>query len=142
MLYGYISLSLYIYIYIHTYIYIYVSRSSPGRIVVVLFTRKGTNGVSTNGVTAIFKFFDRGTFWVLPLTYLYLPKSARAYLFPQSVKIDTFAAAPVVLTPFVRSQRLQTNRDTKKWENGGWAKWGLATVTLRRADVWVENRSP
>ncbi len=43
--------------------------------------RKGTNGVSTNGVTANFMFFDRGTFWVLPLTYFYLPKSARAYLF-------------------------------------------------------------
>ena len=50
--------------------------------------RKGTNGVSTNGVTAIFMFFDRGVFWVLPLTYLYLPKSASAYLFPQSVKIS------------------------------------------------------
>ena len=32
-------------------------------------------------------FLDRGTFWVLPLTYFYLPKSARAYLFPQSLKI-------------------------------------------------------
>ena len=27
-------------------------------------------------------FFDRGTFWVLPLAYFCLPKSARAYLFP------------------------------------------------------------
>ena len=25
--------------------------------------RKGTNGVSTSGVTANFVFFDRGTFW-------------------------------------------------------------------------------
>ena len=66
--------------------------------------RKGTNGVSTNGVTAIFMFFDRGTFWVLPLPYFYLPKSARAHLFPQSVKIRTSAAASLVLTPFVRNQ--------------------------------------
>ena len=45
-------------------------------------------------------------FWVLPLTYLYLPKSARAYLFPHSVEIHYFfAAAPLVLTPFVRNQR-------------------------------------
>ena len=44
--------------------------------------RKGTNGVSTNGVTAFLTtYFDRGTFWVLPLTYFYLPKSARVYLF-------------------------------------------------------------
>ena len=27
--------------------------------------RKGTNGVSTNGVTANIMFFDRGTFWVI-----------------------------------------------------------------------------
>ena len=45
-------------------------------------SRKGTNGVSTNGVTANFFFFDRGTFWVLSLTYFYLPKSARAYFSP------------------------------------------------------------
>ena len=37
--------------------------------------RKGTNGVSTNGVTANFMFFDRGTFRVLPVTYfLYFQK--------------------------------------------------------------------
>ena len=39
--------------------------------------RKGTDGVSTNGVIANFVFFDRGTFWVLPLTYFCLPRSAR-----------------------------------------------------------------
>ena len=30
--------------------------------------RKGTTGVGTNGVIASFVFFDRGAFWVLPLT--------------------------------------------------------------------------
>ena len=65
-------------------------------------TRKGTNGFSTNVAKTIFMFFDRGTLWVLPLTYFYLPKSARAYLFPQSLK--THYAAPLVLTPFVRNQ--------------------------------------
>ena len=62
-------------------------------------SRKGTNGVSTNGVTANFMFFDRGTFWVLPLTYFYLPKSARAYLFPQSVKIHYFCSGPISVDP-------------------------------------------
>ena len=62
-------------------------------------TRKGTNGVSTNGVTANLMFFDRGTFWVLPLTYFYIPKSARAYLFPQSVKIDYFCSGPISVDP-------------------------------------------
>ena len=64
-------------------------------------SRKGTNGVSTNGVTANFMFLTE-TFWLLPLTYFYLPKSARAYLFPQSVEIHfLFAAAPFLLTPFL-----------------------------------------
>ena len=30
-----------------------------------------------NGVTANLKFFDGETFWLLPLTYFYLPQSAR-----------------------------------------------------------------
>ena len=37
--------------------------------------RKGTNGVSTKGVAASFVFFDRGTFWVLRLTYFQFPQS-------------------------------------------------------------------
>ena len=41
---------------------------------------------------------------MFPFAYFYLPKSARAYLFPQSVKLVTFAAAPLVLTPFVRNR--------------------------------------
>ena len=69
--------------------------------------RKGTNGVSTDGVTANYISFDTGTFWVLPLTYFYLPTSARAYLFPQSVKMHYFAATSLVLTPFVRNQTIQ-----------------------------------
>ena len=40
--------------------------------------RKGTNGVSTNGVAANCMLFDGGTFWALPLTCFYFPKSARA----------------------------------------------------------------
>ena len=62
--------------------YSYISSDS------VYEARKGTNGVSTHGVTANFMLFDRGTFCALPLTYFYLPKSARAYLFTQSVKIS------------------------------------------------------
>ena len=64
--------------------------------------RKGTNGISTNGVTANFKFFDRGTFWVLPLAYFYLPKSARAYLFPKSVKNHYFCSSPISVDPICR----------------------------------------
>ena len=74
---------IYIYIYIYTHIHI----------------RKGTNGVSTNGVPANFQFFDGGTSWVLPLTYFYIPRSARAYLSPQSVEIRYFCGGPVSVDP-------------------------------------------
>ena len=43
--------------------------------------------------------FDRGTFCVFSLTYFYLPKSARAYLFYQSVKIHYFCSGPVSADP-------------------------------------------
>ena len=36
---------------------------------------------------------------VLPLTYFHLPKSARAYLFPQSVKIHYFCSGPIGADP-------------------------------------------
>ena len=63
-------------------------------------------GVSVNGFTADYSYLDRGTFGVFPLTYFDLPKSAGAYLFVHNLsKIITFAAAPLVLTPFVRNQR-------------------------------------
>ena len=60
-----------------------------------------TNGISTNGVTAflVCLFVDRGTLWVLLLTYLYLPKSARAYLFPHSVKIYYRCSGPISVAP-------------------------------------------
>ena len=73
--------------------------------------RKGTNGVSTNGITANFMFFDRGTFGVLPLTYFCLPKSARAYLLPQSVQMHYLCSGPIGVdqsAPFVRNHRLHT----------------------------------
>ena len=62
-------------------------------------------GSALMGLLHFCVFFDRGTFQLLSLTYFYLPKSARAYLFPRSVKFITSAAAPVVLTPFVRNQQ-------------------------------------
>ena len=62
-------------------------------------SNSNSNKVSTNGVTADFMFFDRGTFWVLPLTYFYIPKSARAYLFPKSVKIHYLCSGPLSVDP-------------------------------------------
>ena len=61
--------------------------------------RKGTNGVSTNAVTAHFTFVDRGAFWVLPLTYVYLPQSARAYLFYKYVNNNYLCSGPISVDP-------------------------------------------
>ena len=70
---------MYVCMYIHIYIYKQDSHSfqklkalfSPAeqRDDSVTRTRKGTNGVSANGVAANFMFFDRGTCWVLLLSY-------------------------------------------------------------------------
>ena len=40
-----------------------------------------------------------GTCWVLPLTHCCLAKSARAYLFPQSVKISYVCRGPISVDP-------------------------------------------
>ena len=49
--------------------------------------------------------FDRGTFWVLPLTYFYIPKSARAYLFPKSIEIHYFCSIPISVDPICPQPR-------------------------------------
>ena len=77
-------------------VYIYIPKgdddsSAPAKEILI---GKVQNGVSAHGFTANFVFFDRGTFWVLPLTYSYLPKSARCTFFPSLSKIITSAAAP------------------------------------------------
>ena len=74
-------------------------------------SRKGTNGVSTHGATANFRvLFDRGTFFGLPLIYFYLPKSARAYLFPQSVRTHYFCSGPVCVDPICPQPRVSCDR--------------------------------
>ena len=78
---------------------------------------KGQMGSALMGSLQISCFFDRGTFLVLSLTYFYLPESARAYLFPQSVKIITFAAAPLVLTPFARNQIVTRGVGRRVWRS-------------------------
>ena len=75
--------------------------------------RKGTNRVSTDGVAASFMFFV-GTFWAFPLTYFYLHKSARAYLFPRSFKTHNFCSDPISVDPI----RPQPNivSQTQPWD--------------------------
>ena len=54
---------------------------------------------STTGFAAHFMLFDRGTSWALPLTCLYIPRSARAYLFPQYVKIVYLCSGRISVDP-------------------------------------------
>ena len=70
--------------------------------------RKGANGVSTNGVTANVMFVDRGTFWVRPLTDLYLRKSARTYPFPQSVEMNCLCSVPICVDTICPQPRHQS----------------------------------
>ena len=111
----------------------------------------GSALVSANGVTARFRFFDRGTFWVLLLTCFYLPKSARAYLFPQSDKqilllqrphsVDPICPQPrcvyagqcmTTLAPaFPRSGPNITHQKSQKWNSiGMFQKTSTGKVTL------------
>ena len=87
--------------------------------------RRGRDGVSTNGVTANFMFFDGGTFWVLLLTYFHFPKSARAYLFPQSVEIPYFCSGPIGVDPICPQPR----------HSGVWdPRFEISSFELARAD--------
>ena len=60
--------------------------------------RKGTNGVSTMGSLQISCFLT-GTFWVLPLIYFYIPRSARAYPFYPTYQIHYFCSGPISVDP-------------------------------------------
>ena len=66
-------------------------------------SQNDTRGLPPLMGSLLFSCFDSRTFWVHPLTYFYIPKSAWAYLFSQSVKIHCFCSGPLALTPFVRN---------------------------------------
>ena len=73
-----------------------------------MYLSKGRTGSALMGSLRIVCVFDRGAFWVLPLTHFCIPKSAGADLFPDLSKIVTFAATLLVRTPFVRDQTKHT----------------------------------
>ena len=57
-------------------------------------------------------FVDRGHLWVLPLTYFYIPKGARVYLFPQSVKVRYFCSGPISVDPICPRPRRPSRSST------------------------------
>ena len=115
--YIYIYMCIYIYIYIYIYLYIHTcTLGNPVRLLELSRKERGRWSKSTQPqrpprkqmacsgtarftgeprwgreplLPSLSRVLDRGTFWVLPLTY-----SARVYLFPQSVKINYFCSGP------------------------------------------------
>ena len=76
--------------------------------------RKVTNGVSTNGVTAIFMFLTQGPFGYFRWPTCIFPKvPGRTFCLNRS-KCVIFAAAPIVSTPFVRNQKV-LEKDLRDW---------------------------
>ena len=55
------------------------------------------------------------TFRVLPLTYLYFPKSARAYFVPQSGKIHYFYSDPISVDPICPQPRRACVGGASSW---------------------------
>ena len=87
----------------------------------------GTNGVSTNGVTAIFVFLTEGLLGT-PINLLLSPQLPGPTFFPNLSKIVTFAAPPSVLTPFVRNG----NRRSPP----GWRATAPSQSSLRCSRPW------
>ena len=81
-------------------------------------TRKGTNGVSTNGVTANSVFFGQRDFLGTPVSLLVSPQKCQGVPFPpiHPSKSITSAAAPLAPTPFDRNQR-RASRNTTTNDN-------------------------
>ena len=66
------------------------------------------------GSLQILCLFDTATFWVLPLIYVYLPKIARAYLFPQSVEMRYFCSGPISVHPGCCPQPTQASHPGRR----------------------------
>ena len=63
-------------------------------------------------------FFDRGPFWVFPLTSFYLTKSARAYFFPKSVNMYYFRSGPMSVYPIWPQSKGGEGPDERRLDEG------------------------
>ena len=77
----------------------------------------------------------RGTFWVLPLAYFYLPKVPGRTFLPTLSRLITFAAAPLVSTSFVTETETETEGErahlARKRTSSDSCKWLSWKVPLR-----------
>ena len=106
----YISIYIYIYTHIHIHIHKHDNHNNDNNeqqiLIMIIIQISKQAGVSTNGVTAISLFFRRGDFcFGIPVDLLLSPPivPGRTF-FPNPSNSITFAAAPLVLIPFVRNQ--------------------------------------
>ena len=73
----------------------------------IVLDRKGTKGVSTNGVAANVMLFERGAFWVLKLINLLLASQwCQGVLRPQSVKNHYFCSGPTSVDPILSATKV------------------------------------
>ena len=100
--YIYIYICIYMYTYTHMYMYIYIYTSI--RFVSVSTFGKGLMGSALVGSLQISCFWQRD-FLVTPVNLLYLPKSARACLFPQSDKNHYLCSGPISVEPHLSATK-------------------------------------
>ena len=112
-----ISLSLYIYIYMYVYVWLHWLHLSLSLYIYIYICSgvwKGTYGVSTNGVTASFMFFDSGTCGV-PICQHQSTYLNCAYLFPHAVKHHYFCSDPTSVDPISpQPSQLNNNHNTQQ----------------------------
>ena len=97
--------------------------------------RKGTNGVSTRGVTVNVICLTEGLFGHSRQPTFILPKVPGRTFFPNLSKCITFAAAPLVLTPFVRNQGEKTQSLHREAAEGGRAKKRVWSRRLNKSKM-------
>ena len=84
----------------------------------IVYWKKGQMGSTLMESLQTFRCFLTGTFFVPPLTYFYFPKFPGRSFFPNLSKSITFAAAPLVLTPFVRNQASHAQARLRRGDHG------------------------
>ena len=75
---------------------------------------KGQMGSALIRSLRISHFLTEGLFGHFPLIYFYLPRSARACLFPQSVKKHYFCSGPLSVDPICPQPKVGGWRKVKK----------------------------
>ena len=81
-------------------------------------------GSALLGSLRIACFLTEGSFWVLPLTYFYLPKSAMTCLFSQSVKIYYFCSGYLSVDPICRQPSFGSVLSIRPVFEGSCFFWG------------------